>query len=257
MGAAERRAALAEGGGDLDGGRGDRDAAQASRGVAGSVRRLARRRSQSSHQESARSDREALHRVHRLRVARVDMGQRERHHGRRDPGRLPRREAGPGVGPSAKEAIAVSREVHHQRGRPGLAVVLFPRRDHAVPGRRHPVRHSGTLAQHGGHHIEMRSEGFGGIEDAEGAGSAGEPLREPAGDRAPVPAEADRGREGFAGAGHGQTLRTGGDERGWGGLAGRADPPRAMRRTRAGHSRRRGHPWPEDIFACGMRHEIT
>ena len=140
------------------------------------MRSLPRRRGQASHQKASGIGREAFHRPHRLRVARIDMSERERHRRLLDPVRFPRREGGAGFAASGEEPVPVLRHADHERDRAGLAVVLLARCDHAVPGRRDPVRHPGALAQGGGHLIEMRSERLRGVEDSEptlGAGKAG------------------------------------------------------------------------------------
>ena len=128
-------------------------------------------------------------------MARVDVGQCERHDGLGQPFRFPRRKAGTRFAASGEEAVAIPRHIDHEGRRTGLAVVFLARRDHAVSGRRHPVRHTGALAQDRRDLVEVRGERLGGIEDAEPALGSGKLLHQAVGDGAPVTAKADRGRK--------------------------------------------------------------
>ena len=167
-------------------------------GAAGLMRRHAGRRRQASYQKAAGTGCEAFHRFHRLGMARVDMGKRERHTGRREPIRFLRRESRTRFAASREQTVAVLRDIDDEGGRPGLAVVLLARCDHAVSGSRDPIRHAGALPQGRDELIEIRCKRLGGVKDAELALGAGKLRPEIFGDGAPVAPKANRRHERLA-----------------------------------------------------------
>ena len=125
-------------------------------------------------------------------------------------------EGRPGLGAAGEQAVPVPRQIQHERRRPGLAVVLLPRRDHPVSGGRHPVGRGGARRKGRRHPFEVGGERLGGVEDAEAARGAAQPRCELRGHGAPVVAQGD-GRDkrfgilrqrGFPAASDGGPFRT-------------------------------------------------
>ena len=129
------------------------------------------------------------------RVARIDVGEGERHYRRREPIRLRRREVGAGVGSPREETVAARRQVEEEGRRPGLPVVLFAGRDHPVSGRGYPVLYAGPLPQDREHLALVRREGLGRVEESEPPLRPREPVSEGVRRLAPAAAEGERGRE--------------------------------------------------------------
>ena len=108
--------------------------------------RVAGRCGEPSHQEAPGIFREPVHRLHRIGMAGIDVGEGQRHHRLTEPFGVLCREVGAGFSPSREEAVGVLGQVEQERGRSGLSIVLFAGCDHSVSGGGDPVLHAGVLA---------------------------------------------------------------------------------------------------------------